>query len=386
MSELMDVAVGRQELHRRLLTTVSALSLLVSVCGSDEAVADDQSAGRPTIWIELGAQMEQVSGQGDAFAPNFLAANADSAVLQHITPVQAQKPSKFSFGEEGKISIQPENSDWTFSAALRYGRSGKVKHVHHQTTRSFVGHTTFGTANTATQAYITSANNFADTLVKRSESHAVLDFSAGKDVGVGMFGKSGSSILSLGVRFAQFSSKEAMDLRARPDLQIKYAPSANATPRVPLPYYHVYHATGSASRSFRGVGPSLSWSGSEPFVGTQQNGELAVDWSANAAILFGKQRAHVNHQESGHYKSALHKYYTTVYPPVPRGHDTDRSVVVPNVGGSIGLSWHVENFKASLGYRADFFFGAMDVGIDARKSGTLGFKGPFATISVGLGG
>ena len=386
MSELMNVPVGRHELHWRLLTTVSVLSLLVSGCGYDEAIADDQSAGRPTIWIELGAQMEQVSGQGGLFVPPFLAANADSAVLQHITPVQAQNPSKFSFGEEGKISIQPENSDWTFSAALRYGRSGKVRHVHHQTTRSFVGHTNAGTAGTATQPYITSANNFADTLVKRSESHAVLDFSAGKDVGVGMFGKSGSSVLSLGVRFAQFASKESMDLRARPDLKIKYAPSANASPKVPLPYYHVYHATGGASRSFHGIGPSLSWNGSQPFTGNERDGELTVDWSANAAILFGKQRAHVTHQESGHYKTALNKYYRPLYPPVPRGHDTDRAVVVPNVGGSIGLSWRVENFKASLGYRSDFFFGAVDSGIDVRKSETLSFRGPFATISVGLGG
>jgi len=40
----------------------------------------------------------------------------------------------------------------------------------------------------------------------------------------------------------------------------------------------------------------------------------------------------------------------------------------------------------SFGYRADFFLGAMDGGIDTRRSGDVDFWGPFATVSVGLGG
>jgi hypothetical protein len=63
-----------------------------------------------------------------------------------------------------------------------------------------------------------------------------------------------------------------------------------------------------------------------------------------------------------------------------------RTIIVPNVGGFAGLSFHVENFKISAGYRADLFFGAMDGGIDAAKSENVGFYGPFATVSVGLGG
>jgi hypothetical protein len=62
-----------------------------------------------------------------------------------------------------------------------------------------------------------------------------------------------------------------------------------------------------------------------------------------------------------------------------------RNVTVPNVGGSIGLSWKLQNFKMSFGYRADFFFNAIDGGIDARKSENRAFYGPYASISVGLG-
>jgi len=40
--------------------------------------------------------------------------------------------------------------------------------------------------------------------------------------------------------------------------------------------------------------------------------------------------------------------------------------------------------KVSLGYRADFFFGAMDGGIDTRKSYDRNFFGPYARIGIGL--
>lgn len=45
-----------------------------------------------------------------------------------------------------------------------------------------------------------------------------------------------------------------------------------------------------------------------------------------------------------------------------------------------------KNFKMNAGYRADLFFHAMDGGIDTRKSENVGFYGPFASVSVGLGG
>ncbi len=41
--------------------------------------------------------------------------------------------------------------------------------------------------------------------------------------------------------------------------------------------------------------------------------------------------------------------------------------------------------KISLGYKADFFFGAIDGGIDARKNENRAFFGPYASISIGLG-
>ena len=44
------------------------------------SAAHAEDADRPLIWIELGGQMETVSGQGEIFAPAFLAANPNSPV------------------------------------------------------------------------------------------------------------------------------------------------------------------------------------------------------------------------------------------------------------------------------------------------------------------
>jgi hypothetical protein len=59
---------------------------------------------------------------------------------------------------------------------------------------------------------------------------------------------------------------------------------------------------------------------------------------------------------------------------------------VPNLGGFAGVSLRYPNAKVSFGYKADFFFGAIDGGIDSRHTDNMGFHGPFAMIAIGLGG
>jgi len=374
----LAIAAGKTTIRHQLLSTASALALLVLGSPVTASEAGSGDTDHPTVWIEIGAQMEHVTGQGEAFVPDFLSVNSDSPVLGAITPVQAQRSLPFSFAEEGRISIQPEGSRWELSAAVNYGRSSTFKHIHHQTDR----------ANQEYHGYFTTAEDFADTKSHRNESHMILDFLAGREVGLGMFGRNASSTLSFGIRFAQFSSKETVGIRARPDLGEKYfTPPPPYTQRFALIHFHAYYATGQASRGFHGIGPSLSWTGVAPVIGSAATGEVALDWGANAALLFGRQKTRVQHLESGHYKSqGLENFqYQLVYQNAG-GHAGDRSVVIPNAGGFAGVSYRVENFKVSAGYRADFFFDAIDGGIDTRKSETLGFYGPFATISIGLGG
>jgi len=380
MSELINTNDNRRAIRWKLLTSVSAIALAVASIGTARAEDSD----RPQVWIELGGQMENITGQGQPIVPDFMSVFSMSSILQgKTTPLQAQKPPTFSFGEEGSISFQPEGSDWIFSAGIRYGRSSNRRNVDHQTNNVHYAKYYSGVPCNPQYCSLFTQVLFANTKVRHQESHAIVDFSAGRDVGLGFFGSDSSSVVSFGVRFAQFTSREQFDIRARPDLHFKYLHLGSQT--APEPYFHSYHASGRSSRNFQGVGPSISWAASAPFAGNKQQGELALDWAINAGLLFGKQKTHVRHQQTGSYFpwSGFGAY--TALPPTAGGHDNVRNLTVPNVGGSLGFSWRVQDFKVSLGYRADMFFGAMDTGVDTRKSSNVLFRGPYASISVGLG-
>ena len=355
----------------------------------NEVKAEDQDADRPTVWIELGGAAGTCWRSGRQLpGPPSWRQTPIRPVLQPVTPLQAQQPSEIQLWEEGKILFQPEGSDWFVSAGARIGRSSSARHVQHQTNKAiFKYQYTFKPDNTNV---LDTKEDFADTHTSQRESHTILDFSAGKDVGLGMFGKDSSSILSVGVRFAQFSSRATFDVRARPDLQIKYYTAGGS--RFAIPHFHTYHITGRASRSFRGLGPSLSWKGSAPFAGNRQESELTFDWGMNVALLYGKQKTQVQHHESGHYFSQVNEfehgvanaYISGLRPPLWRSQRCSL-VTVPNVGGFAGISFGHGSAKVSFGYRADFFFGAIDGGIDAAKKENVGFYGPFASVSIGLG-
>ena len=405
MSELINTQQTRNMFRWQLLSTVSSLALLTSVCGMQRANAED--ADRPTVWIELGADLDHVNSGQQAFAPPFVVNNPGSTAFDPVSPAEAQKTPGFSFGGEGKLSFQPEDSSWIFSASIRYARANANRFVH-QTAKNnayyehviYKGH--YGTQVIIPPTHYTPfAANFLHASEKLSESHAVVDFQAGRDFGLGLFGRGGTSVLNAGVRFAQFTSSMQSNMQARPDIAfvVFHFPTQGTYPNefgtFNAFHYHQYLATAQSARSFHGIGPSLSWNASAPFAGNSENGELSVDWGANAAILFGRQKAKVQHHTSAQYFAS--HYASRKYPdgggPPGAGYNHPqvnlqraRTVTVPNVGGFAGVTFGFSNVKVSAGYRGDFFFGAMDTGFDTAKRSTIGFYGPFASVSVGLGG
>lgn len=391
MSELIQKHDNRATIRWKLLTGASALALTATV--SSVGVARAEDANQPQIWIELGGQLSQLSDPQEVFAP---AGIFDSRPSMFSPSQKFEKSPAYSIDEYGKISFQPKASDWVFSAAIRYGRSASNRNVRQQTNPEPF-HKYFPAYPTQLVTIPPVAAKFASTTARTSEDHFVLDFQAGKDVGLGMFGKDGSSVVSVGVRFAQFRSKSNISMKSDPDWHFNYQylsyPSLGYTHwkfESGQPY-HSNWASMRAKRSFRGLGPSLSWNASVPFVGTQQDGELTIDWSANIALLFGRQKARVHHQTTAHNQTGGTVFHPDTRPPVIVGtpvntnHTRSRNVTVPNVGGSVGISWKLQNFKMSLGYKADFFFNAIDGGIDTRKKENRGFFGPYASISIGLG-
>jgi iron complex outermembrane receptor protein len=376
MSELMNVQANRDDFRRRLLTGVSMLALLALAIQPSKVEAADSDADRPTVWIELGGQLESMQGTGQAYAPAFIAAYKTSPVFQPASPSEADKPPRVAIGGESKISFEPAGMNWILSASALYGRSNGDKHVHNQTAATAGMDGGFGTGGVGKG--LADVNRFADTKAVQNEDHAIVDFRAGKDVGLGMFGNIGKSIVSLGVRFAQYSSGSHVNIDARPDL------SGNPTKFNHL-YFHDYTASAQSRRSFRGVGPSVSWDASANVVGSRDNGEIALDWGADVAVLFGRQKASTSHNTTAIQHKA--KYYVQPDLYQHAGHDTRaRSVTVPNLDGFAGISFNYAAAKVSFGYRGDIFFGAVDGGWDTAHRENLTFHGPYATLSVGLGG
>jgi len=380
MSELIQTTERRRNIRRQLLATVSALALAGSV---EIAAAADDSAGHPTIWIELGGQFEQVTTEQETYAPPFTAIQpASGSFRQGISqiPGDIQKPLDYSFGGEGKLSFEPEDTNWIFSATVRYGRSNGNKNVHRSTKP--VPFTIFSNHITREDP------EFADATINQSQSHAIVDFQAGRDFGLGMFGKDSRSVVNFGVRFAQFHSASQATLGLDPNNGgYKYIGTAI---KFPTDNPHTFLGKIQSTRSFRGEGPSVSWDASAPFAGAN-SAEFTFDWGVNAAVLFGRQKASVRHQTAaytfprtinGYHNSNLITVYQNPAHTLPRS----RTITVPNIGGMAGVSLKFPNAKVSLGYRADFFFGAMDGGIDVARKENVGFYGPFASVSVGIGG
>jgi hypothetical protein len=118
-------------------------------------------------------------------------------------------------------------------------------------------------------------------------------------------------------------------------------------------------------------------------VGNPASSSIALDWGVNGAVLFGRQRVSEAHQTTDNYKHYFqYLNIATAHGGAPRS----RNATVPNLGGFAGVSWQAPNAKIMFGYRTDFFFGAMDGGIDMAHRENVGFYGPFASVSVGIGG
>ncbi|HEY4125542.1 MAG TPA: hypothetical protein VGM36_13070 [Rhizomicrobium sp.] len=385
MSELIKTNANKAFLREHLLTTVCGVALLVSAAAGN---AKAEETDRPTVWIELGGQLESLADKRETFAPPFLN-KFDPAFFEPVVPIQ--RTLRYSNGAEGKISFQPVGSDWFFAASLRYGRSNGHK-ANYQRLPAAVFPVTQVGATAPVNLYETPPKHL-NASATNTERHIIADFQAGKDVGLGMFGSHNASKLSLGVRFAQFTSGSQINTSGVPDFtQMGHEEKYDGV----FQSHHRYIGATDTERSFHGIGPSLSWDSSARILGGGDDTEVTFDWGLNGSVLFGRQKVKGNaHTTGSHYKTftRIKKDLTiTKYNGVASAYhhaaDIDRShsVAVPNIGGFAGLSYRYSSAKLSLGYRADFFFVAMDEGIDTRKTENVGFHGPFATVSIGLGG
>lgn len=378
----------------RLLATVSAMALVASVCGAAPAVA-----GEPPLWFELGWNFENVRPSESNLALPLGPLVSQSGLT---APLTNDFGFSRSYTSEGKITFKPDGGDWVFAASIRYGRSRGSSQKLNQALAP-IPTTSLVTYHRSIPAYSYRDRNRVKHLPvsqeklsedgSSAEAHFIVDFEAGKDVGLGMFGRGSTSVVSAGIRFAHFTtSRKASNFQETQGIHFQsshstglfysYFPSFKTKRRE---LWDATSANGDASQNFNGLGPSIKWDASAQLWGDPQ-GALSLDWGVNAAFLFGKQKKKIEHQTSSHEHCV-----GDGCPPHPTVLTSDalvrtsKSVTVPNVGGFAGISLKYLNTKVSLGYRADLFVNAIDVGFATRKSSNMLFHGPFANVSLGVG-
>lgn len=377
MNELNNTNAAAK-IRRRLLATASALVLAAYGDGAQAADRD-----RPTVWIEGGAQFESVVGKSDPFAPSLDAATT-SLGFPSVTALENVLGR--SFGGEGSISFQPHGSDWVFTAAARYGRVQTARRTDNKTTivgpQLLKGGGILGPAAPFTPTFGAYAIGYS----KNSEAHAIVDFQVGRDVGVGLLGRGTDTVISFGARYAQMNAKTKGNSYANVDPSFLQLTSNGF-----FGHKYLVHVTNPRSATFmertdsvQALGPSLSMKNTTGLLGTVDDGQLALDWGMNAALLFGRQKMKLSHHSTiANFTKTIER---TIHAYAPEPHMRSRMVTIPNLGGFAGLSYRIQSAKFSAGYRADFFFGAKDSGLETRRTTDVGFHGPFATISIGLGG
>ncbi len=353
MSELINNR-NRATIRWKLLTGVSALALTGYVSSVELAKAED--ANHPMLWIELDGQYSQLENSGPSFAPPFMSPSP----FDGISHLGLERGPAIAWDKGGKITLQPEGSDWFFVLGARYGKTSRSAARNSRPT-------TAGLTKYSGKHY----DAYQNLSTRSSESHVILDFQVGKDVGLGSFGGDGTSAIGAGIRIAQFHARSHANIKSQPT-NLPTSASVNR-----------FDASFDAAGRFTGLGPSLSWDASATLLGNPSGGSITFDWGVNGALLFGRQKTTTGHATS---ESHFHYYHRSLVYQTSNASVRSRTVTVPNLGGFAGVSWRYPNAKVSFGYRADFFFGAMDAGLDTRRTTDVGFHGPFATIAIGLGG
>ena len=246
MSEFTKLSSNRIGFRAKLLASACGASLLVTTYQPALASEDD----RPIVWIELGGAFTQLENDQEAYLPPFTQ-GASHLPFITVSPANLEKPMPTSWDGNAKIAFELPGMDWLLSAGIMYGRSVRSEAMRQQTAQRSPAH------NIGYDAY-------QSTAAKNNESHMILDFQAGKDVGLGAFGNSGHSTVNFGVRYAQLNSKS--------DTNVLYQPTNS------LHTYHKFSGSLHVERKFTGVGPSLSWDASAGLIGDAASGGISLDW------------------------------------------------------------------------------------------------------------
>jgi hypothetical protein len=299
-----------------LFVSASAVAILAGALGTPVRAQD------PTIQIDLIGGWNAVGGGATQYG--YTAAQNSST---GTTPLL--KP-RGGFDGEIDLAVTPAGSPWTFMGSVRYGRSN----THHGNfAQQFRGGGSFGG----------SFNGYYSGQGAQHETHLMVDFEVGHDVGIGMFGPHVTNLLAAGVRVARFTSTTVANL---------YSGSKYFSSQV----RRLIH------RSSTGAGPMVSWKSTVPIAGP-----FSLNLGASGALLIMDEKAS----------------YQDMLDSTTSG-GRSGTFFVPNPEAQAALSFHPMGspLSVSLGYRVDAYFRVLDGGWDTAHRVDRVFAGPFVDLGV----
>jgi hypothetical protein len=318
-------------LRGSLLTGVSALALSASAAYGQTGAQNTPPT--LTIWGE-GARFW--TGGGSFNLPTIPLIGA---------PYTSLSPLR---GYEGAVGFDYRwpNQPWHFVFDIRYGRT-RTATSSSSSFRSFVSFP-FSTPFFTFLATSTTASQSTE-----HESHLVVDFMVGRDLGIG----GTTPELQFGIRIADLRANAHMDESGRRTFysSISFFSSATASQT----------AVGDWSSRFFGIGPRIAIVGGIPIVGP-----WSVDYAAGIAGLFGDRKFTASVTSSNGTSFYL---------------STSDTAFIFNADASLALSYaFTPNFKASVGIRGDFYSNALttyNVSTGALQNIDRSYWGPFFRLT-----
>ena len=337
------------------------------------------------LTVELGGMIEREDAPYKPLTPSFL-----PAFPQSLQPNGLQNRD-LDWGDEREVRLTYRpGGDWAISGFARFGRiNGGNARLHADQTSvggcaipGYFGSILCPKYKDTLTLYPT-VHDWSDATVRNREDHTIAAFEVGKDIGIGGLDR---STMGLGLRYARLNSSTNVWMDGVPDWDVptgwfyssKY-PSTN----------HRYEATLNAQRRFTGAGPTLTWDAAKRLVGDEQLGHVDVDWSVTGGVLFGRQKTSITGSERAAFFSG--GYYEDPRTPTtvditPIDIHRNKTVTAPAVDLSLGLSYEVQRFKASAGYRWERYFNVLDAGYAQEKKYDRTIDGPYFKLAVGFGG
>jgi outer membrane receptor protein involved in Fe transport len=367
--------------------------------------ANPDHTGPYPLTVELAGMVQRQDAPHEAFPLTSTEILAPQVALDDIQ----NRDLDWGDGRSVKLSWRPDGSPWNVSAGVRYGRTNSDRS--HETRqyespericKFFDDGSPYGyiggilkslQCDPASPKYnpgqVASPTDWTAGGARNREEHTIVDFAVGRDFGLGSLSQ---STVVAGIRYGEFESLSSVALDAAGDWDVpegwgKY--NALGDPDF-MATVHTLDVNLDAVREFSGSGPTLTWDAAATLLGGDAASRVNLDWELTAGVLFGKQETSFSGGETDTFRGGYYPWwpFAQIGDPVvtPAPADRSRSVTVPVIDLSLGLSYEVGRINVGAGYRWERYFDVLDVGYDEANDGDRTIDGPYFKIAVGFGG